>query len=243
MDHLYMCVTLDFVLCTWVIARHHRLAVFIDTVCGSFRDWDDPRLFTLTALRRRGFPPEAINLFCAKVRQTLYITNGYLQTTFFKYELFMLMLLLLSCFSFRTYPSNHGRLVYHWLNFFFFDFNTFNLIFFLFVEVLKFKTGLRHSKMKNKKWLFVELWPDKVDVMMILIGCFRWAWPWLRLWLTLPCWSPVSGTFSMSQLQGQSNPPINSIISKTSLSSVNKNNFQLVNNILPLGQSIQLPAM
>lgn len=155
MDHLYMCVTLDFVLCTWVIARHHRLAVFIDTVCGSFRDWDDPRLFTLTALRRRGFPPEAINLFCAKVRQTLYITNGYLQTTFFKYELFMLMLLLLFCFSFRMYPSNHGRLVYHWFNFFFFDFNTFNLIFFLFVEVLKFKTGLRHSKMKDKKWLFV----------------------------------------------------------------------------------------
>lgn len=33
-----------------------------------FRDWDDPRLFTLTALRRRGFPPEAINKFCSKVR-------------------------------------------------------------------------------------------------------------------------------------------------------------------------------
>lgn len=32
------------------------------------RDWDDPRLFTLTALRRRGFPPEAINNFCARVR-------------------------------------------------------------------------------------------------------------------------------------------------------------------------------
>ena len=31
------------------------------------KDWDDPRLFTLTALRRRGFPPEAINQFCAKV--------------------------------------------------------------------------------------------------------------------------------------------------------------------------------
>ncbi|KAG5672259.1 hypothetical protein PVAND_002400 [Polypedilum vanderplanki] len=28
-------------------------------------DWDDPRLFTLTALRRRGFPSEAINNFCA----------------------------------------------------------------------------------------------------------------------------------------------------------------------------------
>lgn len=31
----------------------------------SVADWDDPRLFTLTALRRRGFPPEAINNFCA----------------------------------------------------------------------------------------------------------------------------------------------------------------------------------
>lgn len=35
------------------------------------RDWDDPRLFTLTALRRRGFPPEAINKFCAKVGVTM----------------------------------------------------------------------------------------------------------------------------------------------------------------------------
>lgn len=33
----------------------------------SNRDWDDPRLYTLTALRRRGFPPEAINMFCGKV--------------------------------------------------------------------------------------------------------------------------------------------------------------------------------
>ncbi|XP_052780975.1 glutamine--tRNA ligase-like [Mya arenaria] len=38
---------------------------------GCVRDWDDPRLFTLTALRRRGFPPEAINLFCAKVGVTM----------------------------------------------------------------------------------------------------------------------------------------------------------------------------
>uniref|UniRef100_A0A1L8DRP0 Probable glutamine--tRNA ligase n=1 Tax=Nyssomyia neivai TaxID=330878 RepID=A0A1L8DRP0_9DIPT len=33
-------------------------------------DWDDPRLFTLTALRRRGFPPEAINNFCAQIGVT-----------------------------------------------------------------------------------------------------------------------------------------------------------------------------
>ena len=33
-------------------------------------DWDDPRLFTLSALRRRGFPPEAINSFCAQMGVT-----------------------------------------------------------------------------------------------------------------------------------------------------------------------------
>ncbi|KAK7499971.1 hypothetical protein BaRGS_00008819 [Batillaria attramentaria] len=38
---------------------------------GFVRDWDDPRLFTLTALRRRGFPPEAINYFTAKVGVTM----------------------------------------------------------------------------------------------------------------------------------------------------------------------------
>ncbi|CAF2989514.1 unnamed protein product, partial [Rotaria sp. Silwood2] len=35
------------------------------------RDWDDPRLYTLTALRRRGFPPESINLFCARIGVTM----------------------------------------------------------------------------------------------------------------------------------------------------------------------------
>ncbi|XP_022920273.2 probable glutamine--tRNA ligase [Onthophagus taurus] len=33
-------------------------------------DWDDPRLFTLTALRRRGFPADAINNFCAQLGVT-----------------------------------------------------------------------------------------------------------------------------------------------------------------------------
>ncbi|VEL26790.1 unnamed protein product, partial [Protopolystoma xenopodis] len=37
---------------------------------GIVSDWDDPRLFTLTALRRRGFPPEAINAFCEKIGVT-----------------------------------------------------------------------------------------------------------------------------------------------------------------------------
>jgi glutaminyl-tRNA synthetase len=38
-------------------------------------DWDDPRLFTLPALRRRGIPPEAINLFAAKVGVTMAQTT------------------------------------------------------------------------------------------------------------------------------------------------------------------------
>ncbi|KAL4673747.1 hypothetical protein H8959_017681 [Pygathrix nigripes] len=42
---------------------------------GAVRDWDDPRLFTLTALRRRGFPPEAINSFCARVGVTVAQTT------------------------------------------------------------------------------------------------------------------------------------------------------------------------
>lgn len=40
---------------------------FDSVLVSACRDWDDPRLFTLTALRRRGFPPEAINNFCARV--------------------------------------------------------------------------------------------------------------------------------------------------------------------------------
>ncbi|XP_075238184.1 glutaminyl-tRNA synthetase [Lycorma delicatula] len=37
---------------------------------GIVKDWDDPRLFTLTALRRRGVPADAINRFCAQMGVT-----------------------------------------------------------------------------------------------------------------------------------------------------------------------------
>jgi glutaminyl-tRNA synthetase len=36
-----------------------------------FSDWDDPRLFTLTALRRRGIPPEVVNKFVAQLGLTV----------------------------------------------------------------------------------------------------------------------------------------------------------------------------
>jgi len=38
--------------------------------CVDILDWDDPRLFTLPALRRRGFPPEAVNDFCVRMGVT-----------------------------------------------------------------------------------------------------------------------------------------------------------------------------
>lgn len=43
----------------------------IDFDCFVFSDWDDPRLFTLAALRRRGIPPEAINNFVAQLGLTM----------------------------------------------------------------------------------------------------------------------------------------------------------------------------
>lgn len=59
----------------------HNQIIYID------RDWDDPRLFTLTALRRRGFPPEAINLFCAKVSVYTFEFKKKTITTLFGSEL------------------------------------------------------------------------------------------------------------------------------------------------------------
>uniref|UniRef100_A0A8B9N1G5 glutamine--tRNA ligase n=1 Tax=Accipiter nisus TaxID=211598 RepID=A0A8B9N1G5_9AVES len=49
----------------YTVVSKRKIIRLVET--GAVRDWDDPRLFTLTALRRRGFPPEAINNFCARV--------------------------------------------------------------------------------------------------------------------------------------------------------------------------------
>lgn len=52
----------------YTVVSKRKIARLIDT--GIVQDWDDPRLFTLTALRRRGFPAEAINNFCARMGVT-----------------------------------------------------------------------------------------------------------------------------------------------------------------------------
>lgn len=45
---------------------------------GLVRGWDDPRLLTLNGLRRRGYSPEAINDFCARIGVSR-TTTGYTQ--------------------------------------------------------------------------------------------------------------------------------------------------------------------
>ncbi|KAG5318412.1 SYQ ligase, partial [Pseudoatta argentina] len=52
----------------YTVVSKRKIAKLIQE--GIVSDWDDPRLFTLTALRRRGFPPEAINNFCAQMGLT-----------------------------------------------------------------------------------------------------------------------------------------------------------------------------
>jgi len=49
----------------YTVISKRKIAKLIDEkICSS---WNDPRLFTLTALRRRGFPAVAINNFCAQM--------------------------------------------------------------------------------------------------------------------------------------------------------------------------------
>lgn len=52
----------------YTVVSKRKIAKLISE--GIVKDWDDPRLFTLTALRRRGFPPEAVNNFCAQLGVT-----------------------------------------------------------------------------------------------------------------------------------------------------------------------------
>ena len=53
---------------SYTVVSKRKIGKLVTT--GVCKDWDDPRLFTLVALRRRGFPPEAINGFCAQMGVT-----------------------------------------------------------------------------------------------------------------------------------------------------------------------------
>ncbi|KAI6197889.1 Glutaminyl-tRNA synthetase [Aphelenchoides besseyi] len=49
----------------YTVVSKRKILSLIET--GVVKDWDDPRLFTLTALRRRGIPAEVVNKFVAKM--------------------------------------------------------------------------------------------------------------------------------------------------------------------------------
>ncbi|CAF0733153.1 unnamed protein product [Brachionus calyciflorus] len=55
-----------------VVSKRKLMKLIQEGICN---DWDDPRLYTLSALRRRGYPPEAINMFCGKVGVTMAQTT------------------------------------------------------------------------------------------------------------------------------------------------------------------------
>lgn len=53
---------------SYTVVSKRKIGKLIDQ--GIVADWDDPRLFTLSALRRRGFPAQAIKNFCKKIGVT-----------------------------------------------------------------------------------------------------------------------------------------------------------------------------
>ncbi|XP_041973092.1 probable glutamine--tRNA ligase [Aricia agestis] len=52
----------------YTVVSKRKIAKLIDE--GIVNDWDDPRLFTLSALRRRGVPAAAVNAFCGALGVT-----------------------------------------------------------------------------------------------------------------------------------------------------------------------------
>ncbi|MES2092140.1 MAG: glutamine--tRNA ligase/YqeY domain fusion protein [Pseudomonadota bacterium] len=53
---------------TYVITSKRKLKQLVDE--GTVQGWDDPRLPTIVGLRRRGYTPEAIQLFCERIGVT-----------------------------------------------------------------------------------------------------------------------------------------------------------------------------
>ena len=55
---------------TYTVMSKRRL---LELVTGAYvRGWDDPRMPTIAGMRRRGYPPEAIRVFCAKIGVSKY---------------------------------------------------------------------------------------------------------------------------------------------------------------------------
>ncbi len=82
-------------------------------LANTVRDWDDPRLFTLSALKRRGFPPNAINEFCSRVIRFLLLSISWPFFLFFFYFIFFIYFFLFFIFcsftffeyEYKSYPK------------------------------------------------------------------------------------------------------------------------------------------
>ena len=55
---------------TYTVVSKRRLRTLVEE--GHAESWDDPRMPTISGMRRRGYPPEAIRRFCDKVGVTKY---------------------------------------------------------------------------------------------------------------------------------------------------------------------------
>jgi len=50
---------------SYTVLSKRKLLILVND--GYVKGWDDPRLYTIAGMRRRGIPPEAINEFCKKI--------------------------------------------------------------------------------------------------------------------------------------------------------------------------------
>jgi len=65
---------------TYVITSKRKLRALVDE--GIVDGWDDPRMPTIVGLRRRGFTPEAIQLFCERIGVTK--SDGWIDMSTFE---------------------------------------------------------------------------------------------------------------------------------------------------------------
>ncbi|MFN0122426.1 MAG: glutamine--tRNA ligase/YqeY domain fusion protein [Blastocatellia bacterium] len=66
---------------TWTVMSKRKLLRLVQE--GKVRGWDDPRMPTLSGMRRRGYTPEAIRNFCANIGVSR--TNGITQLSHLEY--------------------------------------------------------------------------------------------------------------------------------------------------------------
>lgn len=70
---------------TYNILSKRKLLILIKE--GLVDGWDDPRLMTIKGIRRRGYPPEAINDFCDSISVTRRGNDLFIDYSFFEHKI------------------------------------------------------------------------------------------------------------------------------------------------------------